>query len=932
MLSLYDLIDGNQDWLVQLALSHARKRRFAKNQRLSDEIAQQFITNLTGLFLTRLATDGSLPDDSPASGVVQDAVSSLSMFTLEEYRAMGVSLSALLGLVNVWCEGCTDLILREQSLPAGQRQRSLQMVTGFADRLEQDLTEAWMARAEGYGGWRVLRAVMNAVPDILLVKDRNSVFLEVSKKCTELMGKSAEELRGKTDFDLFPPDEARTYRAEELRVMDSGETVIAEHLLDTSIGPRWFEAIKSPLYDETGALIGLLSTERDITARKRAEEELSKQNAYLAALHETTLDLARHLDLDALLEAIIVRSSQLLETHHGFISLLNPTEDKLEKKVSIGRFAELGHFCTRRGEGLCGRVWEADRPVIIARYDDWPDRLPGMQPGLFGSMAGVPLKSGEQFLGVLGLAYDASDQRIFGDAEVEVLERFAHFASIALDNARLYAEAQAARKVAEAADRAKSAFLASVSHELRTPLTSVLGFAKVIKKKMDAIAPTIVNSDPKVARAIEQMNTNLDIIVSEGSRLTALINDVLDLAKIESGKIEWHMRPVSIKDVVEQSVSATSSLFESKNLPVVLDIADDLPEVIGDHDRLVQVVINLLSNAAKFTPAGSVTCRVRRADGHLLVSVIDTGIGIDQADFDKVFEQFVQVGNTLTDKPKGTGLGLSICKQIVEHHGGKIWVESELGKGSNFSFTLPVEPARPGRADVSESPAERMHIVGLDEMMAQVKKHVVAAVPERPKTILVVDDDPAIRELLRQELTSEGYLVQEAANGVEALEKLRAHRPDLITLDVMMPQMNGFEVVKAVRSSPDTVGIPIIMISVTEQRERGYRLGVDRYFTKPLDVSALLREVDQLLEQGLARKRVLVVDNDPDVVNSLVEGFKEQGYNVTAAYGYQDGLEKVLAEQPDIVVAHSRLSIEGDLLGLLRDKKGPGNAFFFLYE
>jgi len=732
---------------------------------------------------------------------------------------------------------------------------------------------------------------------------------------------------------LFPLEDARAYRTEEIRVMESGETVVAEHLLNTSIGPRWFEAIKSPLYDETGAVIGLLSTERDITARKKAEETLNRQNTYLAALHETTLDLAGHLDLDVLLEAIIVRASQLLGAGHGFISLLNPAEEKLEKKVSIGGFATESFLCTRRREGLCGQVWETEQPVVVADYDTWPGRQAGTRQGLFGSMAGVPLKSGERFLGVLSLAYDAGDRRVFGDTEVKMLERFAHFAAIALDNARLYAEAQAAREVAEAADRAKSAFLASVSHELRTPLTSVLGFAKVIKKKMDAIAPIIVNGDPKAARAIEQMNANLDIIVSEGSRLTALINDVLDLAKIESGKIEWHMRPVSIRDIIEQSAVATASLFESKNLPVTLELADDLPEVTGDHDRLVQVMINLLSNAAKFTPEGSVTCRAHLDGDHLVVSVIDTGIGIHAADCERVFEQFVQVGDGITDKPKGTGLGLSISKQIVEHHGGKIWVESELGKGSNFSFTLPIEARRPSYSDATESPGENMQFIGLAEMMAQVKRYIVTAVPDRrQKTILVVDDDPAIRELLRQELSAEGYLVEEATDGVEALQKLAAHRPDLVTLDVMMPKLNGFEVVKAVRSSPDMVGIPIIMISVTEQRERGYRLGIDRYFTKPLDVSALLREVNQLLEQGLTRKRVLVVDNNLDVVNGLVEGFKEQGYNVTAAYGFRDGVEKVLAEQPDIVIANSRLSIEGDLLRALRDKKRALNAFFFLYE
>jgi signal transduction histidine kinase len=257
-----------------------------------------------------------------------------------------------------------------------------------------------------------------------------------------------------------------------------------------------------------------------------------------------------------------------------------------------------------------------------------------------------------------------------------------------------------AKEAAEAANQSKSAFLSMVSHELRTPLTSVLGFAKITQKRLDeVIFPVVTSDDRKVRRTVQQVGSNIDIIVSEGERLTALINDVLDLAKIEAGKIEWDMQPVSVQEIVERALTATTSLFEAKPLELLVEVEEGLPVIIGDHDRLIQVVVNLISNAVKFTDEGSVTCRARRAGDEIVVSVIDTGVGIAPSDHEKVFERFVQVGDTLTGKPKGTGLGLPICKNIIEHHGGRIWVESELGVGSNFSFTLPISAPEADRAE-----------------------------------------------------------------------------------------------------------------------------------------------------------------------------------------------------------------------------------------
>ena len=239
-------------------------------------------------------------------------------------------------------------------------------------------------------------------------------------------------------------------------------------------------------------------------------------------------------------------------------------------------------------------------------------------------------------------------------------------------------------------DKIKSDFLSTVSHELRTPLTSVIGFTKIIKKRFEeVIVPQIKTEEGKTLKAMRQIGENIGIIISEGERLTSLINDVLDLTKIEAGKVEWKMEPLSMPDIIEQATAATLSLFEQKGLKLIKNIEDNLPVINGDKNRLMQVVINLISNAVKFTDEGSVTCAVKRTGNGVTVSVIDTGRGIVRPDHEKVFEKFKQVGDTLTDKPSGTGLGLPICKQIVAHHGGRIWVESEQDKGSTFLFTLP---------------------------------------------------------------------------------------------------------------------------------------------------------------------------------------------------------------------------------------------------
>lgn len=242
------------------------------------------------------------------------------------------------------------------------------------------------------------------------------------------------------------------------------------------------------------------------------------------------------------------------------------------------------------------------------------------------------------------------------------------------------------------ASAAKSSFIANVSHELRTPLTAVLGFAQIVQTRLEnVIFPGVHSDELRTQRAVQQVRENIGIMIAEGQRLTKMINDILDLEKIEAGQMVWDIEPLDMGSIIRQAAAATNSLYTTKGLAFHIDVADELPLVSGDRDRLVQVVINLISNAVKFTERGHVACIARRGTGPFVsVAISDTGVGIAPEDQDEVFDKFRQVGDTLTEKPSGTGLGLPICREIIEHLGGTITVESMPGYGSTFTFQLPV--------------------------------------------------------------------------------------------------------------------------------------------------------------------------------------------------------------------------------------------------
>lgn len=660
----------------------------------------------------------------------------------------------------------------------------------------------------------------------------------------------------------------------------------------------------------------------------RLFEEAQRRAREMSALAEVGRDISATLDLTTVLERIAAHARELLDVSNSAVFLPDEEDETMKARVALGPIAgQVKATRVRPGEGIIGDLWRRREAQFIndAAHDPRAVTIEGTERHTDDRTMVAPLLAGDRVTGMM--AVWRSGGEAFDDQDLAFLQGLARQASIAIENARLYSEAQAATAAARAANESKSAFLANVSHELRTPLTSVMGFAHIVQRRLnERIFPRLPADDARVQRTVAQIEQNLDIVLSEGERLTALINNVLDLEKIEAGRMEWRMEEVSLADIVKQATQATSAIVEQAGLTLVEAVDPDVPPVIGDRDRLVQVMINLISNAMKFTPSGSITCRLRTGDGEALVSVQDTGVGIAPHDLDAVFEKFRQVGDTLTDKPEGTGLGLSICKEIVEHHGGRIWVESVVGEGSTFSFTVPLIGA-------GHPPGVRR--LGMSELLEQLKERLAtlsAAASNRPNTVLVADDDANVRELLHQELAAEGYEVHEAADGREALAQVRRVQPDLVILDVMMPELSGFDVAAVIRNSPETMGLPIVIVSVLTDRERGYRLGVDRYLTKPIDTGALLDEVQALLAQGASRRKVLVIDEDAGAVQTLSQALEAQGYEVTAITNGAASIEAAVEAHPDMIIIDAHLSEKLDIVQAIRFEKGLENVLFLLVQ
>ena len=430
-----------------------------------------------------------------------------------------------------------------------------------------------------------------------------------------------------------------------------------------------------------------------------------------------------------------------------------------------------------------------------------------------------------------------------------------------------------AQEKSETANRAKSAFLANMSHELRTPMNAIIGYSEMLIEDAE--------DDGN-----EEIVSDVQKIHSAGKHLLELINDILDLSKIEAGRMELYLERFDLKKTLAEVVSTIQPLIQKNENEIVSDFSDDIGAVRADVTKVRQALFNLLSNAAKFTDHGTITLSATRTRREgvdwVIMSVRDTGIGIPEEKIEKVFEEFGQADDSTTREYGGTGLGLPISRRFCQMMGGDITVSSVPGEGSVFSIELPAEVDAMKAAKASVEHADTENVEDNDEGV-----------------ILVVDDDPDSRELLRRALEADGHTVRTAENGVMAMEMARTMTPSVITLDVMMPEMDGWAVLKELKADESLHHIPVIMVSMLEEKGMGYALGAVDYLTKPVDRKKLRQIVEKFATQG---RSALVVEDDEANRSLLRHAMEDAGWSVREATNGVHALEQVDLEVPNLIL------------------------------
>jgi len=724
--------------------------------------------------------------------------------------------------------------------------------------------------------------------------------------------------------------------------------------------------------------------------------ETLKQSTEQQAVLDTLADLSGELELASVLQRVLERAVDLLDVTGGELAIFEEGHEELEIVASHNIGSDSTGTRLALGEGAMGRVAASHEPLIIPNYQEWDGRSNKYEKTTARGVMVVPLLIGSRLVGTLASVH-LEEGRLFGREDLRLLNMFAPQAAIAIENARLYTQAQRqrryfeavvqespvaivtldlegnvaslnpaferlfgyapeeaigrnldglitnqatlseaverthevlrggaargigtrrrkdgtfidveyagvlvdvgdersgffamyhdiselleARRQAEAANRAKSNFLASMSHELRTPLNAIIGYSEMLQE--DAVEADQEDFVPDLVK-----------IHSSGKHLLALINDILDLSKIEAGKMDLYLDEFDLGDVVRQVATTIRPLVEKNSNEFSLRIDGELGTMISDQTRLRQVLLNLLSNASKFTENGTISLEVRRfvpEDGEtdqIELLVRDTGIGMTPEQISKLFQPFTQAEASTATKYGGTGLGLTISRRFCRMMGGDIVVDSEEGTGSTFTVHLPahLDSAAPLPAEEGDRPAEA---------------------PSRPEgtaigSVLVIDDDPVARQLLRRLLVSEGFTVYEAADGATGLQRARKLAPDCITLDVMMPGTDGWTVLTQLKQDPELAAIPVIMLSVLDERSLGFALGASEYVTKPVERSHLSAVLSRYAPHG--GEHILVVEDDPAVRASLRRAFEKDERRVSEAEDGRVALERMAEEIPDLVL------------------------------
>ena len=695
-----------------------------------------------------------------------------------------------------------------------------------------------------------LRLLVDGVSDYaIFMLDPSGQVASWNQGAERIKGYKANEIIGRHFSCFYPPEELQNGKPErELQKAIAEGHYAEEGWRIRKDGSRFWAHVEiTALRDNTGKLRGFSKVTRDVTEQRRAEELLRESEQRLT-LASTSGEVGVW-DLDLIADQAW-RSLQH-DRIFGYEFLLPNWGKEIFSRHVVPEDRELVQ--RRFEEAFQNGHLEFECRIIRA---DQAMRWISSKGEVVRNEQGQPIR-------MMGVVTDVTERKRAEEEKRKFMDR------LAASNQEL----ELRNREVERVTKLKSKFLASMSHELRTPLNAIVGFSDLLAEG----TPGDLNDKQK--RFVNH--------IKQGSaHLLQLINDILDLSKIEAGQLDLRCEDFQIKTALPEVLSTIRPLAMAKNIQIEQKMEND-QHVYADRVRFKQILYNLLSNAVKFTPkAGRIDIDCHGDNNSVCISVTDTGVGIRAEDQAVIFEEFRQVEGPAGTTQEGTGLGLAITKRLVEQQGGRISLESELGKGSRFTFTLPAGSRGSKTPAVNEPPSPSI---------------VIGEGRGKP-LILVVDDEITARELLATYLSPE-YRIAMAESGEEAVKQARHLRPDAITLDVMMPGGNGFETLAALKKAPETANIPIIIVSIVDQKQVGFALGAVDYLIKPVRKPVLLETIRKYVRpQSDEDEAILLVDDDPRALELLEETLRSAGYETESVRSGARALEVLSSKLVSAVV------------------------------
>jgi signal transduction histidine kinase/CheY-like chemotaxis protein len=677
-----------------------------------------------------------------------------------------------------------------------------------------------------------------------------------------------------------------------------------DHRIDVHTGDE-LEDLADGFNQMTGQLRDSYATlEQKVDERTR---DLADALEQLRALGEVSQAVNSSLDLQTVLTTIVTHAVDLSGTDGGAIYEFDEAAQEFQLRATHGMSAELigtireAHI--RLGQTVIGEAAVKRAPVQTPDVREQPDSaLPAaLEKEGFRALLAVPLLREEQVVGALVVRRTAPGP--FPQETVDLLQTLATQSVLAIHNARLFHEIELKSRQLEVASHHKSEFLANMSHELRTPLNAIIGFSEVLIERL-------------FGDLNDKQAEYLDDILGSGRHLLSLINDILDLSKVEAGRMELDLGIFALSEALENGLTMVRERASQHGVSLGLEVDESIGLIEADERKVKQVIFNLLSNAVKFTPdGGRVDVAARLMTNVVQVSVHDTGIGIAPEHQARIFEEFQQAPSGQASTREGTGLGLALARRFVELHGGRLWVDSRVGVGSTFSFSLPVLQALAPSASLGAAPdsaaplhvsppSAQPHAVPLAVSPQSAQPHAVP-LEAASRRVLVVEDNPQALDLLKLYLEGDGFSVAVAQDGETALGKARELLPDAMVLDILLPRLDGWDVLARAKADPAIADIPIVVVSMLDQRGKGFSLGAADYLVKPVQREALLATLRRLTLAGngsTGQPHVLAIDDDPMALELIGAILAPAGYRVVKATDGKQGIAAAKMEHPGLVI------------------------------